>query len=184
MNGQQLTEILGIQTGAYNGVFSTDEMSGDVVTNREQRIDTLNRNAVSNKISAVINQAVGVLVGAILIFLALYINFQDNTHDILILHMMGHRTKDIRKMLVDVYLPILWVSFIVTIVPSILLARSIQHSLSISTDDYMPLGVNVIVVIVAFALVSLIYWAVQATFSLGVKRIIAKNGQSVSTRFS
>lgn len=184
VNGQQLTEILGIQTGAYNGVFSTDEMSGDVVTNREQRIDTLNRNAVSNKISAVINQAVGVLVGAILIFLALYINFQDNTHDILILHMMGHRTKDIRKMLVDVYLPILWVSFIVTIVPSILLARSIQHSLSISTDDYMPFGVNVIVVIVAFALVSLIYWAVQATFSLGVKRIIAKNGQSVSTRFS
>lgn len=184
MNGQELTEILGIAAGAYNGVLSMDEIAGDTVTNSDQRIEQLNRNAVSNKISAIINQATGVLVGAILIFLALYINFQDNTRDILILNMMGHRTKDIRKMLVDVYLPILWAAFVATIAPSILLARPIQNSLSITTDDYMPFGVNVFVVIVAFALVSFIYWVVQATFHLGVKRTIAKNEQSVSALLS
>lgn len=174
INGQQLSEILGISAGAYNGIFSTNEIQGDNITTRAGRIEDLKRNAVSNQVSGVINQSVGVLVGAILIFLALYINFQDNTHDILILSMIGHRIKDIRKMLVNVYLPILWTSFLVTLVPSVLLAKSIQKSLSISTNDYMPFGINVLVVLAAFFLISLIYWGVQITFHLGVKRVIAK----------
>lgn len=174
VSGQQLSEILGIPTGAYNGVFSTDEIQGDNITTREGRVEELKRNAVSNQVSGVINQSVGVLVGAILIFLALYINFQDNTHDILILNMIGHRIKDIRKMLVNVYLPVLWAAFLVTLVPGVLLAKSIQKSLSISTNDYMPFGINVFVVLTAFFLISLIYWVVQMTFHLGVKRVISK----------
>lgn len=59
--------------------------------------------------------------------------------------MIGHPIKDIRKMLIDVYLPVLWTVFLVTLVPSILLAKSIQKSLSISTNDYMPFGINVFV---------------------------------------
>lgn len=174
VSGQQLSEILGIPTGAYNGVFSTDEIQGDNITTREGRVEELKRNAVSNQVSGVINQSVGVLVGAILIFLALYINFQDNTHDILILNMIGHRIKDIRKMLVNVYLPVLWAAFLVTLVPGVLLVKSIQKSLSISTNDYMPFGINVFVVLTAFFLISLIYWVVQMTFHLGVKRVISK----------
>lgn len=174
VSGQQLSEILGISTGAYNGVFSTDEIQGDHITARNGRVEDLKRNAVSNQVSGVINQSVGVLVGAILIFLALYINFQDNTHDILILNMVGHRIKDIRKMLINVYLPVLWAAFLVTLAPSVLLAKSIQKSLSISTNDYMPFGINVLVVMAAFFLISLIYWGVQITFYLGIKKVIAK----------
>lgn len=174
INGQQLSEILGVPTGAYNGVFSSNLMSGDDVITKAQRIDDLSRNAVSNKVSGVINQAVGVLVGSILIFLALYINFQDNTHDILILNMIGHHIKNIRKLLVDVYLPVLWTAFVVTLAPSIILAKSIQRSLSISTNDYMPFGMNIFVILVTFSLISFIYWGVQITFSLGVKKVITK----------
>lgn len=174
INGQQLSEILGVPTGAYNGVFSSNLMSGDDVITKAQRIDDLSRNAVSNKVSGVINQAVGVLVGSILIFLALYINFQDNTHDILILNMIGHHIKNIRKLLVDVYLPVLWTAFVVTLAPSIILAKSIQRSLSISTNDYMPFSMNIFVILVAFSLISFIYWGVQITFSLGVKKVITK----------
>lgn len=174
VSGQQLSEILGIPTGAYNGVFSTDEIQGDSITTREGRVEELKRNAVSNQVSGVINQSAGVLVGAILIFLALYINFQDNIHDILILNMIGHRLKDIRKMLVNVYLPVLWTAFLVTLVPSVLLAKSIQRSLSISTNDYMPFGINLFVILAAFLSISLIYWGVQISFSLGIKRVIAK----------
>lgn len=175
MNGQQLSEILGVTAGSYNGIFSSSEISGDDITTRTQRIDELNRNAVSNKVSGVINQAMGVFVGAILIFLALYINFKDNTRDILILHMMGQRIKNIRKMLINVYLPILWTAFVVTLAPSIFLARTIQKSLSISTNDYMPFGINVFVAFVAFSLISLIYLGVQITFSLGIKKVIANS---------
>lgn len=135
-------------------------------------MDELNRNSVSNKTSAVINQVTGVLVGIILIFLALHISFQDNSHDILILSMLGHHVKYIRKLLIDVYLPVLWVVFMITFAPSMLLARTIQNSLSVSTNDYMPFGINPLVVIIAFGLMNLIYYGVQTVFSLRIKKII------------
>lgn len=174
INGQQLSDILGISAGAYNSVFCTTELSGGNVTTRAQIIEDLKRNSVSNQVSGVINQSIGILVGAILIFLALYISFQDNTHDILILSMMGYRVRDIRKILIDVYLPVLWAAFLSMLVPSILLAKSIQKMLSVSTNDYMPFGINLPVVLAALLLINLIYWGVQGTFSLSVKKLLDK----------
>lgn len=177
LNGNQLTEILGAAPGAYNGVFSMEEIPGDEITDKAERTADLERNAVSNQISGALNQAAGVLVGAILIFLALYLNFQDNTHDILILHMIGYRAGDIRKMLVDVYLPVLWTAFVATLVPSIFLAEEIQKTLSISTNDYMPFGVNGPVVLAAFLMACIIYRVVQITFTLGIRRMTANQNQ-------
>lgn len=174
MSGTELAELLGTSPVAYNGVYSKEPMPGGEAVTKAQRIDDLNRNAVSNNISAIINQATGALVGAILIFLALYVNFQDNARDMLILSMMGHRIKSIRKMLVDIYRPILWVAFVVTLAPGILLARAIQHSLSISTNDYMPFGTDILVIAISFVLLNVIYWLVQALFGVGIKRTIAK----------
>ena len=174
MNGEQLTEILGIAAGSYNGVFSAEKLGGGTAASKEQRKEELNRNAVSNKTSAVINQVTGILVGIILIFIALHISLQDNTHDILILSMLGHHTKYIRKLLIDVYLPLLWVVFVITLAPSMILARTIQNALSVSTNDYMPFGINPPAIIIAFGLMNLIYYGVQAAFSLRIKKIIKK----------
>lgn len=174
MNGEQLTEILGITAGSYNGVFSAEKLGGGTAASKEQRMEELNRNAVSNKTSAVINQVTGILVGIILIFIALHISLQDNTHDILILSMLGHHTKYIRKLLIDVYLPLLWVVFVITLAPSMILARAIQNALSVSTNDYMPFGINPPAIIIAFGLMNLIYYGVQAAFSLRIKKIIKK----------
>lgn len=174
MNGEQLTEILGITAGSYNGAFSAEKLGGGTAASKEQRMEELNRNAVSNKTSAVINQVTGILVGIILIFIALHISLQDNTHDILILSMLGHHTKYIRKLLIDVYLPLLWVVFVITLAPSMILARAIQNALSVSTNDYMPFGINPPAIIIAFGLMNLIYYGVQAAFSLRIKKIIKK----------
>lgn len=86
--------------------------------------------------------------------------------------MLGHHVKYIRKLLIDVYLPVLWVVFMITFAPSMLLARAIQNSLSVSTNDYMPFGINPLVVIIAFGLMNLIYYGVQTVFSLRIKKII------------
>lgn len=174
MNGEQLAEILDIEAGSYNGVFSADKLRGGTVTSKEQRMEELNRDSVSNKTSAVINQVTGVLVGIILIFLALHISFQDNTHDILILSMLGHRAKEIRKLLIDVYLPVLWGMFVITLAPSMILARAIQHSLSISTNNYMPFGIDPLVIIIAFGMINIIYYGVQAVFHWRIKKIMEK----------
>ncbi len=96
----------------------------------------------------------------------------------LILHMMGYRTKQVRKVLIDVYLPVVWAAFILTLAPSILLAQSIQKSLSVSLNEYMPFGTDIIVILIAFVLLSVIYWLVQGVFGLGVKRVVAKDEMS------
>ncbi len=174
VNADELSKALNVPIGAYNGVLSMEKLNDGVATTKDQRINTLNKEAVSNNISAVINQCIGGLIGAILIFLALYASFGDNTRDMLILHMMGYRTKHIRKMVIDVYMPIVWTVFFLTLAPSILLARSIQKSLSISTNDYMPFGTSISVIVLVFAGLSIIYWLVQMLFGLGIRRIVAK----------
>lgn len=174
MNGNQLAELLHITAGAYNGAFSAKRLEGGMVVSEEQRIEEMNRNFVSNKTSAVINQATGVLVGIILIFLALHISLQDNVHDILILRMLGHSISDIRKLLVNIYLPVLWVLFVISLVPSILLAKTVQNTLSISTNDYMPFGINFGVIIIAFGLMNLIYYGIEKISELRVRHIIEK----------
>ena len=174
INANELSEILEIPVGAYNGVLSMETMPGGITITRTQQIDRLDRDAVSNEISAVINQVSGVIVGIILILLALYLSFQDNTSDILILHMMGFRINAIRKMLIDIYLPIIWVAFLITLAPSIYFAKWYQKSLSISINDYMPFGTSIFVILFAFLLLSMIYWLVQVMFGHGLKRVIAK----------
>lgn len=183
MNAEQLTQILNITDGSYNGVFSAHKLKDGTVTSKEQRIEKLKRNSVSNKTSAVINQATGVLVGIILIFLALHISFQDNTRDILILNMLGQRTKYIRQLLIDVYLPVLWTAFVITLAPGIILARTIQNSLSVSTNDYMPFSINLRVIIITFGLINLIYFGVQTVFHFRIKKITEKEEIALTFTF-
>ncbi len=175
VNADELTEIMGIPSGSYNGIVSMAEPADyDKLITKSQRIERLDRNAVSNKTSAVINQVIGVITGAILILLALLINFQDNIRDILILNMMGYRINAIKKLLIDVYMPIVWFSFILTVLPGIAAANAIQKSLSIATSDYMPFGTNITVLILIFVLLNMIYWLVESVSLLGIRHVVAK----------
>jgi putative ABC transport system permease protein len=176
VNAEELAASLGLAIGAYNGIYCDalpENTDGAKIVMREQRIEQLNRDAVSNNISGVINQAIGVLVGCILFFLGLYINFQDNTRDMLILHMMGYRVKAIRKMLIDIYRPLVWFCFIITLPASIWLVQLIQRNLSTATGDYMPFSVDIIVILTAFVSLTLLYQLVQWTFGAAIRRVIA-----------
>ena len=177
-----LTELLDLPEHAYNGVLSMKPLSnGGTVTTHEQKLDVLARASVSNKSSAVINQVIGCIVGCILLYLALLLNFQDSTRDIIILQLMGYKAKEIRKMLIDIYKPILWVSFLLTLWPSIKLVQSIQKSLSFQTGDYMPFQTNVFVIGFVFIILNIIYFLVQATFNSGIKRVIKREEVSEYT---
>ncbi len=63
---------------------------------------------------------------------------------------------------------------LLTFFPSIALAESIQRSLSVSTDDYIPFGCNFIVAAAAFAVICMIYLGVTAMFNFGINRVAAK----------
>lgn len=175
---EYLADLLELDALSYNGVLSIDNLypNADKITDVETKMDALSRDKVSSATSAIINQTIGLTSGIILIFLALFITFQDSIKDILIMNSLGYRKKEIKKLLLNVFLPILIVSFILTAFPSILIAKGIQTSLALQMGDYMPFSTNVLVLLVGFLIIGAIYWLTQLAFNLGIKHITKKKG--------
>lgn len=175
VNAAQLAEIMRIPAGACNGVWTMEKPAGGgETTDREQRILGLEKDEVSNNTSAVINQVIGGIVGGILLFLAVYVNFQDNKQDMVILNLLGYSFKDISRMLIDIYRPILWAAFFLTIVPSISMAGFIQRSLSVSIKDYIPFGTNAVIIVLLFISLNIIYTSGQTVLLYNIRKNIKK----------
>lgn len=168
-----LAECLSLSGAAYTGVWSENPLPapGEVITFGE-RLEKLERDNVSNRASAVINQLIGCVTGCILLYLTLLLNFQDSTGDVIILHKLGYQMKDIRRMLLDIYRPVLQLFFFLGLVPGILIVKAILKSLSLQIGDYMPFRTNIAVIIFIFILLNIIYSLIQASFSAAVRRLI------------
>ncbi|MGL5676918.1 MAG: FtsX-like permease family protein [Cellulosilyticaceae bacterium] len=171
---EALASLLALPPYTYTSLWSMEPtaFAGTVITS-EERLDELQRSFVSNRISAVINQVIGCVIGCVLLFLALLLTFQDSTRYILILHLMGYKTPAIRKMLIDIYRPIIYGFFILSLGPAVLIVKGILRSLSLQIGDYMPFQTNVWVILGIFILLHMVYLLVQATFTLGIKKVIA-----------
>lgn len=175
-----LAYLLNISPKMYTGIWSYNPLPTEftphaTVVTYEDKIDALNKSFVSNHSSAVINQITGCIIGTILIFLALLLNFQDSTKNILILHLLGYKPPAIRKMLLNIYSPIIICFFAISLYPAILITKNILQSLSLQIGDYMPFQTNLLVIAAIFILLNLIYFLVQLTFNMGIKKIIASD---------
>lgn len=170
-----LATLLGAKTDAYNGLLSNEIVlnEGNIIP-RDEKIATLERNTISNKTSAKINHVIGFVLGAILIYLALLVNFQESTRDMLILRLLGYNDKQVKKMLIDLYKPIIAIFYVAGLYPSILIAKNIQKGFSISTNDYMPFYTNIALLAGVFVILFLVYYAVQWSFSWNIKQIFKK----------
>lgn len=175
VNKSELSELLSLPKDSYSGIFSMkNQFSDGTVITKEEKTESLKRDSVSNRSSAVINQLIGCLTGCILLYLALLLNFQDSTRDILILHLMGYPIKEIKKMLIDIYRPVLWLSFFLTLLPGIQIVKMILKSLSLQIGDFLAFQTNVFVLMGIFVLLNGVYFLVQSTFHFGIKKIIRK----------
>lgn len=178
MEKRTLENMCSLPAGAYNGIWSTaapdlhgrDASDTVVIQSHEEKLDALRRDLVSNRTSAVINQVMGCFIGCILLYLALLLNFQDSARDIQILSLLGYDAGTIRKMLIDIYRPVLWLAFILTLWPGILAVKAILKSLSLQIGDYIPFQTNAIVILGIFLMQSLVYWLVQFSFQRAIRR--------------
>lgn len=114
-----------LSAGSYIGILGMENsFEGGKVTVNAQKLNELYRGAVFNRGSAVINQVSGCLIGCILLFSALLLNFQDSTQDIFIFYLMAYKVKSIYKMLIDIYKPILWLLFLLTLLPTVKIVKA------------------------------------------------------------
>ncbi len=170
VNLREWNELRKEMFGTYNGLFCNRKDSNwnenTSIQSWEQYVEYLNDNNVSNRISAVINQILGIVFGILLIFLAILLNFQDNTMNYIYLQKLGYVRKEIKNMLVNIYYPVVIVSFIISIVPAMSLCKKILINLSISTGDYMPFITNIGVFVYAFIILCILYWLVMKVFDI------------------
>lgn len=169
---------------AYNGIWCNEIPELSVHMNAvsyEEYLVQLDDMNVSNRISAVIDQALGCLFGLLLIFLVLLLNFQDNTLNFIYLRKLGYLKNEIRKMLVNIYFPIMIAAFFISIIPSVIASKAVLRILSLQTGDYMPFIMSIPVFIYAFLILQILYFAVLFMFDMKLKKTLKNidNGYNV-----
>lgn len=170
----QLASILSLNKPIYNGILSNTipkEYQNKFIITEKERLALLQKNNVSNRISAVINQLLGCVTGCLLLYLVILLNFQDCTRNILILNMLGYTAKSINKMLISIYKPIMNVAFVIMLPISIMVCQFIQKKLSIETGDYIPFQTNLIIIGGIWLLLNLLYHLIQLRFNDKVANI-------------
>ena len=157
----------------YNGMWSDtlpSTLKGATVNKYSDYVRELEKNNVSNKLSAVINQIFACVFGVLIIFLALLLNFQDNTENFKYLLKLGYLPKEIHNMLINIYFPIISAGFLSMILPSIFTSTKILNLLSLQTGDYMPFSTNIFIFLYSFIFLSILYFIILVFFNLQLKR--------------
>ncbi|KUF36745.1 MULTISPECIES: FtsX-like permease family protein [Lysinibacillus] len=170
----QLASMLSIKESSYNGILSNTvpkQYENKSIITEKERLAYLQKNNVSNKISAVINQLLGCMIGCLLLYLVILLNFQDCTRNILILNMLGYSAKSINKMLISIYKPLLNVAFIIMVSLSVIVCQFIQKSLSIKTGDYIPFQTNLFIIGGIWLLLNLLYHLIHCRFNNKIEKI-------------
>lgn len=140
-----------------------------VVTAADKRA-ALESSAVSNRSSAVINQMIGVVIGVLLLYLVLLLNFQDSTRDMRILRLLGYKSSEISRLLIDVYRPLLVLLYVITLPFAVFITERILRILSLQTGDYMPFNLKIWMLILPLALIMLQYMLVMPIFKGKLRR--------------
>ncbi|MFS9164796.1 FtsX-like permease family protein [Streptococcus salivarius] len=157
----------------YNGIWCDSipkSFENETINKYSDYTKELEKNNVSNRLSAVINQILACVFGTLIIFLALLLNFQDNVENFIYLRKLGFLPKEIKKMLINIFFPIIILSFFIMIFPSIFVSKKILVYLSLQTGDYMPFSTNFLVFVYSLTILILIYYIVLAFFSYKLRQ--------------
>lgn len=170
-----LEESCGMPQEAFNGIY-TDDISklpdgAESILSMEEREEELNQNNVSNRMSAVICQILGCVIGCLLLYLTILLKLWDDTKNIFILDMLGCPPGQINRMFVSVYRPILNAAFILLVFPAAQICKMIHRSLSLKTNDYIPFQCNAVLILAFWALLNLLYTLVKYLFQMKIDRI-------------
>ncbi|MNP28052.1 FtsX-like permease family protein [compost metagenome] len=179
----QLAKLLGLAHNMHSGILSnvlkTDAGKSPVhVITMTDKLMALESNAVSGRSSAVINQIIGILIGCLLMYLVILLNFQDSSKDMMILSLLGYNSKEINRLLVDVYRPIFAILFILMLPIALFINLRIHQLISIQTNEYIPFTINGWLLLLAWLVIMLLYSVVVFFFKQKTSSIIRKNEAS------
>ncbi|MEF2965228.1 ABC transporter permease [Paenibacillus sp. M1] len=177
MKKAKLAENLGLSPNIYNGRFSLESDPGgsgmrpaETISVRAAYQERLSQ-ASSSQFSAVLNQVLGGIIAIIMMMLISVIITEENRQNMAVLQWMGYEPAEIRDMLINVYAPVLFAAYMITLPLSAAGVSYILRVVSVNTNDYIPFIFNGWILIGVLALILLVYYGV---IFLSSQKIIKK----------
>ncbi|EHJ51617.1 FtsX-like permease family protein [Streptococcus macacae] len=163
----------------FNGLLTNKIPSTDgKVTSFKKKIAAVKRSQTSNKVSAIINQSIGIITGCLLIYLAIFIGLNNNINNILVFDLLGYDRQEINKILLNPYIILSNILFLLTLPLGIYAAQYIQRMTSLQTGDYMPFQFSLLTFIYMLAIMNVLCLAIRFLFVLNVRKIIHNERQA------
>ena len=164
----------------FNGRLTNkpQEKGEGKVRSLEEKLSAVQRSQTSNKASAIINQSIGVITGCLLIYLAVFIGLNGNMKTLLMFDLLGYEEREVYRILLNPYIVISNLLFLLTLPVAIYAARNIQIMTSLQTGDYMPFQLNWITFVYMFVILNALYFIIRFLFIQKVKKIRDDNRQA------
>ena len=144
----------------------------------EEKLSAVQRSQTSNKASAIINQSIGVITGCLLIYLAVFIGLNGNMKTLLMFDLLGYEEREVYRILLNPYIVISNLLFLLTLPVAIYAARNIQIMTSLQTGDYMPFQLNWMTFVYMFVILNALCFIIRFLFIQKVKKIRDDNRQA------
>ena len=164
----------------FNGRLTNNaqEKGGGKTRSLEEKLSAVQRSQTSNKASAIINQSIGVITGCLLIYLAVFIGLNGNMKTLLMFDLLGYEEREVYRILLNPYIVISNLLFLLTLPVAIYTARNIQIMTSLQTGDYMPFQLNWITFVYMFVILNALCFIIRFLFIQKVKKIRDDNRQA------
>lgn len=164
----------------FNGRLTNkpQEKGGGKTRSLEEKLSAIQRSQTSNKASAIINQSIGVITGCLLIYLAVFIGLNGNMKTLLMFDLLGYEEREVYRILLNPYIVISNLLFLLTLPVAIYAARNIQIMTSLQTGDYMPFQLNWITFVYMFVILNALCFIIRFLFIQKVKKIRDDNRQA------
>lgn len=176
----QASAMVAETNDSFNGRLTNNvqEKGGGKTRSLEEKLSAVQRSQTSNKASAIINQSIGVITGCLLIYLAVFIGLNGNMKTLLMFDLLGYEEREVYRILLNPYIVISNLLFLLTLPVAIYAARNIQIMTSLQTGDYMPFQLNWITFVYMFVILNALCFIIRFLFIQKVKKIRDDNRQA------
>ncbi|MGR9049450.1 ABC transporter permease [Halobacillus faecis] len=171
---EELNDFLGFPEEAYTGTWQkqSPENSENVymVEDKQKAIDSFESTTGATRASVAGMAVFAVLIGVIVLTLLTNLIVEENSPSISLFKVMGYHDKEVSKLVLSVYTPIVLIAYFVSIPLASLSLEQTMNTLVQETGFLMPTDVAWWMVVIGFIVILLTYW-----LSLGLSKRKLKN---------
>ncbi|MFD1018628.1 ABC transporter permease [Thalassobacillus hwangdonensis] len=170
-----VNEFLGYPSETHTGKWldAEPEQSDEIfmIESKQEIIDNFESISGPTRYSVFGMAAFAILIGVIVLTLLTNLIVEENSPSISLFKVMGYHDREISKLVLSVYTPIVILSYFLSIPLSLMTIEGAMNSLVSETGFLIPVIINVWMILIGFAIILLTYWLSLALSRRKLKRI-------------